>query len=86
MEAFVDGKVIYDNDGDTVVECKNGKVVKVSTDDNYTPELPNILDKNVEMKCGMYFNDGEFVIYAEEITVQRETSHPPFCDIYTTRK
>lgn len=84
MEAYVTGKVIYDSKGKTVVECKNAKVVKVSTDDNFTPELPNLLGKEVEMECEMYFNNGEFIIYAKKVTVQRETTHPPFCDTYTS--
>jgi len=84
MEAYVTGKVIYDSEGETVVKCKNGKVVKVSTDDNFTPELPNLLGKEVEMECEMYFSDGEFIIYTKTVTVQRKTTHPPFCDSYTS--
>ncbi len=84
MEAYATGKVIYDNEREVVVECENAKMVKVGRDDNFTPELPNLLGKEVEIEGEMYFNNGEFVIYAKTVTVQRETTHSPFCDTYTT--
>lgn len=88
MEAFVDGIIIWENPEwpEIFVKCENGKVIKLDVNDNFTPAFSGALGKEVEIEGKAYFKNGEVMVYAEQISVQRKTTHPPFCDIYTTRK
>lgn len=78
MEAYVNGKVVHDEGSYLIVKCLSGRLVNVNCDDIFN--RPKIIGREVEIKGGAYFNNGEIAVYAKEVAVLRKKR--PYAKIY----
>lgn len=69
MDAFVNGLVIRDENSGLIVKCDNGKLVSVDCDGISFPKLTG---RSVEIRGGVYFRNGEMIVYAREVDIIRK--------------